>query len=95
MLYAASSVEVVPEVLYWVDCDPNSITQIPRAKRAFDCLLVAEHLSEFVNQNNEKGTAIGKVLNYNISVIINNGFSIIVKNSKDEQRKFNNAIRNK
>ena len=49
MLYFAKSVIVVPEILYIVYRDPNSITQIPRPKRAFDCLLVAERLCTFID----------------------------------------------
>jgi len=89
MLYAAKTVKVIPHVLYTVDCDPNSITQVPRPKRAFDCLIVAEHIYDFIEKHNERGSAVGKVLDYNVSVIINNGFDVIVKNSKEEQCKFN------
>lgn len=95
MLYAAKSVIVIPEILYIVDCDPNSITQIPRPKRAIDCLTVAEHLYDFEMQHNERDTAIGRVFNYNISVIINNGLDVIIKNSSAEQRNFNAALKSK
>ena len=89
MLYAAKSVVVIPEVLYNVNIDPNSITQVPRPKRAFDCLLVAEHLYEFIEEHGESANAVGKVLYYNISVVINNGLDVIVNNAKEEQYKFN------
>lgn len=89
MLYYAQSVHVVPEVLYVVYRDPNSITQVPRPKRAFDCLTVAQHLNRFVKDKGEQGTPIGKVLDNNISVIINNAFSVICQNPLEEQQSFN------
>lgn len=95
MLYYAQSVCVVPEVLYVVYRDPNSITQVPRPKRAFDCLTVAQHLNRFVEEKGERGTAIGQVLDYSISVIINNGFSVICQNPLEEQRSFNETFRTK
>ena len=95
MLYAAKSVVVIPEVIYNVNLDPNSITQVPRPKRAFDCLLVAEHLCEFIDRNNERKTPIGEVFNYNAAVLINNGLDVIVKNVDEEQQKFNHAFRRK
>lgn len=92
MLYYAETVRVIPCVLYTVDVDPNSITQIPRPKRAFDCLTVAEHICDFCEMNKEIGTPIGRVLYYNASVVINNGFNVIVNNSKEDQMSFNREL---
>lgn len=93
MLYGAQSVRVVPEILYTVYRDPNSITQVPRPKRAFDCLTVAKRLNEFTEEHNERGTALGRVLDNNTSVIINNGFAVICKNNSEEQCRFNKTFR--
>lgn len=92
MLYTAKTVKVIPKVLYYVDCDPESITQIPRAKRSFDCLIVAEHIFEFKESHKEAGTIIGKVMDYNVSVMLNNGLDVIVRNSSEDQEHFNNAL---
>lgn len=95
MLYVAKTVKVIPEVLYFVDCDPTSITQVPRPKRAFDCLIVAEHLYDFIEDNRLKSTQVGTSLYYNVSMTINNGLDIIVLNSANEQNEFNNQLYNK
>lgn len=87
MLYAAKSVRVVPEVLYTVYREANSIMTTPRAKRAFDCMTVAERLSCFVVENDEEKTEIGKVIDGCVSQMVNNGFFVIVQNSKKEQKK--------
>lgn len=89
MLYFAQSVKVIPHVLYTVYRDPIGITQVPRAKRAFDYLIVSEKLSQFIEEHDEKKTKIGRVIASNVAQDINNAFFIICKNSKDDQRQFN------
>lgn len=91
MLYAAKTVKVVPEVLYIVFRDPDSITQVPRAKRAFDYLTVADCLSRFVVENGEEDTPIGKAIDGYTAQDINNAFYVIAKNSKEEQKKMESA----
>lgn len=86
MLYAAKSVKVVPEVLYTVCRDPNSITQVPRAKRAFDYLTVSDNLSRFVVKRGESKTAVGRVLDDTAALCINNAFFIIAQNGKEDQQ---------
>lgn len=88
-LYYAKSVQVVPEILYTVYRDPNSITQIPRPKRAFDYLTVAESLSAFVTRIGECGTRAGQVIAENVSQDINNAFFVICQNSTDDQHELN------
>ncbi len=80
-LYAAKSAKVIPEVLYTVIHEPNSITDLPKPKRAFDYLVVANSLCRFVKEKGEANSSIGKEIYYNIAVIINNGLSIINKNT--------------
>lgn len=92
MLYAAKTVKVIPKVLYTVYRDPDSITQVPRPKRAFDYLIVAEHLSNFVKSNGEEETAIGEIIESCASVAINNAFNIICQNGKEDQDTFNKAF---
>lgn len=66
----------------------DSITSIPRPKRAFDSLMVAASLSTFELEYVKEPNIIVK-FNEHISVVINNALSVIVKNSKDQQQKFN------
>ena len=92
MLYAAKTVKVVPKVLYTVYRDPNSIMQVPRPKRAFDCLIVSESLSRFVMDNHEEKTAIGKAIDDYTAQDINGAFDVICHNSKEEQKKLNKSF---
>lgn len=92
MLYAAKTVQVVPEVLYTVYRDPDSITQVPRAKRAFDYLTVAEHLSRFVQEKGEITSVIGKVIDSSAALDINNAFAVICQNDKEQQQLLNQAF---
>ena len=94
MLFSAKSAQVVPEVLYTVYRDPNSITQVPRPKRAFDFLTVAERLSVFFEKNNDD-PMIDRMKNYRISMLINDALSVISKNSREDRRKFDKAFRMK
>ena len=92
MLYKTNTVRVVPEILYTVYRDPISITQVPRSKRAFDYLTVAESLSKFVMENNEIGTPVGRIIDYYTAQDINNAFYIILQNSRKDQRRFNEVF---
>lgn len=92
MLYAAKAVQVIPEVLYTVYRDPDSITQVPRAKRALDYLTVADSLSRFVVDRGETKTLIGKAIDRYTAQDINNAFYVIVRNDKEEQVKFEKAF---
>lgn len=95
MLYAAKSVKVIPQILYYVYRDPNSITQVPKAKRAYDYLLVAERIHDFIYNNNEEKTQVGKAVFNSMSVCINYAMLIICQNDKNEQKKFNQEFYNK
>ena len=95
MLYAAKSIKVIPEVLYTVYRDPDSITQIPRAKRAFDYLTVAESLSRFVVDKGKAGTSIGNAIDGYTAQDINNAFFVISQNNKNEQKKLNDVYYSK
>ena len=92
MLFHAASVKVLPEVLYTVFHDPNSITGLPRPKRAFDLLIVARRLSSFVSEFYLRNTPVGRIIDDEASMMINNGLSLIVVNSEADQRSFNNTF---
>ena len=95
VLYTAKTVVVVPEVLYTVVREPNSITQVPRAKRAFDYLIVANNLYQYIVEKGEYESEIGRVFCNRISAAVNNALSVIIKNDKQEQEKFNKALKKK
>lgn len=95
MLYVAKSVKLVPEVLYTIIHEPNSITGTPRPKRAFDCLVVAERLYDFAISKHLDKEPVGIVFFDEISMMLNNGLFIITKNSKENKSKFNKALKAK
>jgi len=88
MLYLAKTVVVIPEVLYFYYIDQESITHVPRPKRAYDCLIVAEHLDNFVHEHGEYKSREGRSILLNASFIINNALDIIVQNDKRIQEEF-------
>lgn len=88
LLFYAQSVVVIDKVLYTVYRDPHSITQVPKPKRAYDCVLVSKHLSLFSKQF-IKEDDVRKVFDYNISVLINNALNIIIRSDVAEIEKFN------
>lgn len=88
-LFLAKSVKVIPEVLYTVIHEPNSITQIPRYKRAYDYLIVAESLSLFAKEYVSDDILMLRVFNDFTAIMINNAFDIIVKNDYSKQKDFN------
>lgn len=89
MLYFAKKVTIIPEILYTICGDPNSITHVPRAKRAFDYITVATRLYDFVSEKDDVNDDIVKVFATRIAMDINNAFNIIIQNSKEEQNNFN------
>ena len=93
MLYFAESVHVVPEVLYTVYRDPNSITQVPRPQRAFDCLTVADRLIKFFEQQSNVSAALKSMMDYRIAMIINDALFVISKNPIEERRRFDDTFK--
>lgn len=95
MLYLTKNVVVVPEVLYTVIHEPNSITQVPRAKRAYDCLIVAESLFSFIKSKGDTKSIVAHAFFNYISNVINDALKVIVSNSEEEQKKFNRELQTK
>lgn len=93
MLYFAETVHVVPEVLYTVYRDPNSITQVPRPKRAYDCLTVADRLIKFFEQHDDVSAELKRMMDYRISMILNDALFVISKNPVKEQRRFDEVFK--
>lgn len=96
LLFFAKTVVVIPKVLYSVIRDPNSITQIPRKKRAYDYIIVAENLYNFSRQFISNDDLLLRcVYDSVISVVINNALSIICVYDYNDQINFNNLLFNK
>lgn len=89
VLYAAKSVVVIPEVLYTVYKTEGSITDIPKVKRAYDCLYVAESNNRIIEDNNERGSVIGRALSTRVSNTITNSLNIMRRIDKKEWQKYN------
>ena len=66
----------------------QSITTVLKPKRAFDSLIVAGSLSNFVKVNVAE-IGIKTFFDSFISMVINNALSVIVKSSAEEQKRFN------
>lgn len=95
VLFLAKKVVVVPKVLYTVIHEPNSITQVPRPKRAFDCLTVAENLKLFIDSQENADPAVVLTFNNYISSVINSALKVVVQNSDEEQRRLNKMLHSK
>jgi len=93
LLWHVRSVVVIPKVLYHVYCDLNSITQIPRLKRAYDNVLIAENHYIFSREHvPELDVSLRQVYDSLISLLLNNALSIICLYNKKEQLKFNELL---
>lgn len=92
VLYYAQSAVVVPEVLYYVYKTTGSITNVPKSKRAFDCLFVAESNNKIIDDNKERGSKIGRALCERVAGTITSGMNIIIKNDRREWQEFNEAL---
>lgn len=96
MLFYAEKVKMVDSILYIVYRDPSSITQVPRAKRAYDYLTVAERLYDFFYcQNYLVDKHLISVINKSIAIIVNNALGIISYFDKEERRMFDSYVYDK
>lgn len=92
LLYMANKVIVVPHVLYTVFRDPESITQKPRIKRAYDNVFVCTRLFDFRESHIKSDSELLEVYDYQISELLNNSLFIINKFDKSEQQKYNDYL---
>ena len=90
MLTYVKTTRVIDEVLYNVFRDPLSITQVPRIKRSYDLLIVVDHLFQCREKQNDG--AIKKVLDENISELLNNSINYINKFEKEERTRFSKEL---
>lgn len=91
-LYYAKKVVVVPEVLYHVYKTEGSITNVPKPKRAYDCLFVADSNNKIIDDNNERGSKVGRALCERVACTITSSLNIILKNDRKEWGAFNDAL---
>lgn len=89
VLYLAKTAVVIPEVLYTVYKTEGSITIVPKVKRAYDCLFVAESNNRIINNNDERESDLGRVLSARVSNTITNSLNIIRRIDKKEWGKYN------
>lgn len=92
LLYYAHSVSVVPQVLYIVFHDPNSITQVPKIKRADDYVFIADRLFHFKTDIVLAERRLARVFDYIISEIINNALYIICKFDSSQKAEFDRKL---
>ena len=84
VLYLAKTAVVIPEVLYTVYKTEGSITEVPKVKRAYDCLFVAESNNRIIDNNSERGSELGRVLSARVSNTITNSLNIMRRIDKKE-----------
>ena len=87
ILYAAKTIKVVNQVLYYVYQTPGSIMRSPKVKKSYDCLFVAERLYSFT-KNEVREDYIRELFYNRISILINNGLSNIRSFDREEKKKF-------
>ena len=91
ILYAAKTVKVVNQVLYYVYQTPGSIMRSPKVKKSYDCLFVAERLYSFI-KSEVREEYIRELFYNRISVLINNGLSNIRNFDWEEKRKYDQYL---
>lgn len=92
LLFYARKASVLPSVLYTVTRDPNSITQVPRIKRAYDYVFIAGRLFDFKKEVINGDYKLAKVYDHIISVIINNSLNIICRYHSNQRKEFDGEL---
>lgn len=88
ILCNAKSIAVIPDILYTIYSVPNSITQVPRPKRAYDYIFVSEKDCELIMEMGGYNSPVGKSLSNYIAIMLNTALFIIIKNDIAEQKRF-------
>jgi len=84
--YYAKLVSIYPEVIYYVNKNPNSITRSLNHKKAYDRIIVANSLSIFMRNIPKK---YSNIFNNIISLIINESLNSSYKMDKKSALEFN------
>lgn len=87
--HQAQRVSFLNDTLYFVRQNPTSITRTPNPKKAFDCIAVANSLSEFSKQI-EKELLVR--FDYIISMNINNSLANAYEMSNEKKKELNQYI---
>lgn len=87
--YQAQKVSFLNDTLYYVHQNPTSITRTPNPKKAFDCIIVANSLSEFSNQIDKN---VLSRFDYIISMNINNSLVNTYEMTDEKIEEFNEYI---
>lgn len=89
MLFAANSISILDNPVYYFYKRPNSITTTPNPKRAFDCIIVSNSLSEFSKQVDK---SVLSRFDYIISMNINNSLTNTYEMSIEKKKELNQYI---
>ena len=94
MLYLASKVYLLNDVLYFVTRNPHSTTRTSNSKKAYDLLIASESLANFCStQVVESSTQ--KIFHQFISLSINSALWEMKDKSEREKQTFNQYVRKK
>ena len=93
-LYYAKTVTVIPEVLYYIYANVNSITRSLNAKKSYDNIVVCESLFRFNNEIVTDQTIKHRLCD-TISMLINNALANIVLFDEQERHRFDSYLYNK
>lgn len=84
MLYAANSISILDNPIYYFYKRPNSITTTPNPKRAFDCIIVAHSLSDFSKHvDKDVLSRFDYLISMNINNSLANTYEMTTKNKKE------------
>lgn len=89
VLYYASKISFVDEVLYNVVVNPNSITRSFNPKKAFDYLIVADNLIAFIDSFKVEDKLL---FCETLAILINNSLSELTNADKETLTSFNIAL---
>lgn len=94
VLWFASRIIRINDILYYVRQTPHSITRTPNPRRSLDLIMVCDSLHQF-NKNKVTDLHFRKCMNSFISLSINNALNIISKQSDQTIRQqFNDNLFN-
>lgn len=88
--YLAKKVSYLDDIIYYVYCNPNSITRTPNPKRSYDLISVINlQLSKFMQNVDKEHLGI---YHNRIALNINNALNYMMPNSKENKVKLNRIM---
>ncbi len=91
MLYRAKKVRVINDILYFVYCNPNSITRSVNYKKSFDRIVVADNLWNFC-QNEVKEDYVQTAFYNDIATCLNTALHDSIGMPKEQEMEFNRQL---